>query len=252
MRRNGWTLTELLIAIAIVAIIVLFVWIGVKNQIARGYDTRRKTDLSLISKAFEEYYNDNSCYPPAGILDTCGGNALMPYLDKIPCDPVNKTMPYLYVPEDDPCDGQRLCAALQDKSDPAIGKLGCDAQEGCGWGAGYNFCLGVGVQITAPGFVPQGGTPTPTPTPGGGGGPTPTSTPTSTPGPTSTPTPTPTGPTSTPTPTPTPGGGGSGFACTPSGDCNSYADPGGAGCPIWWQGGCLAGACDNPANRCAF
>lgn len=245
---RGWTLAELLIAVAIVALVTLAVLIGFRTQIARGYDAKRKTDLDSIHKAFEEYYNDHGCYPLPGILDNCGSDALTPYLVKIPCDPVTK-QPYKYVPEGNPCLGFRACVALQDKGDPAIASLGCDPVEGCGWGAGYNYCISSGVTVVAPDFVPGGGTPTPTP--GGGGTPTPTpagATPTPTPTPGGGATPTPAG--ATPTPTPTPGGPG--YACTPSGDCNFYADPVGSGCPRTYSDLSCGGECTNPANRCKF
>ena len=231
MRRlsQGWTLAELLIAIAIIAILFLFVWLGLRTQIERGYDANRKTDLDQIVKAFEEYYNDHDCFPPEGILDTCEGSGLNPYLSKIPCDPVTK-VPYTYVPESDPCDGHRICASLKDKGDPVIKEIGCDPEAGCGWGAGINYCVSSGVRVTAPGFVAP--TPTLTPTPG--------------PAPTSTPTPT---PPAGPTPTPTPGGGN--YACTPGGQCNIYADPEGAGCPVTFFEQTCNNQCIDPANRCA-
>lgn len=224
--RQGWTLSELLIAVAIIAILFLLVWLGLKTQIGRGYDTRRKTDLDQISKAFEEYFNDHDCYPAVGILDTCGGSALAPYLAKIPCDPVTKT-PYTYVPETDVCKGHRLCASLQDKGDPVIREIGCNPDTGCGWGAGINYCVSSGVSVVASGFDPSL---TPTPTPG----PAPT-------------------PTFTPTPTPTPGWGGGyngPYACTPGGQCNIYSDPPSHGCPVSFASTYCDNQCADPANRC--
>ncbi|OGG23922.1 hypothetical protein A3A79_01840 [Candidatus Gottesmanbacteria bacterium RIFCSPLOWO2_01_FULL_43_11b] len=232
--RQGWTMAELLIAIAIIlvlfTVVALFNW---KRQIDRGYDAKRKSDLNAIRTAFEEYYNDKGCYPDSGILDSCGAATLVPYLDKIPCDPSTK-QPYLYVPEANPCLGYRACASLKDTSDPAITSLGCDPVEGCGWGEGYNFCNSVGVSVVAEGFVPGGGGdggggPTPTPTPGGdgggdgGGG---------------------------PTPTPASGYYGS-LACTPGGDCNTYTNPQQSGCPASFDdvATCVE-ACRNPDNWC--
>lgn len=228
-RQRGFTLMELLIAISVVALLAILVFIGLKTQIARGYDAKRKSDLSAIHKAFEEYYNDNDCYPASGILDTCGATALSPYLAKIPCDPVTK-VPYKYVPESNACNGFRVCATLGDTGDSDITRIGCHPTAGCGWGAGYNFCQASGVPITAPGFdpnispTPTSG-PTPSPTPGGG-------------------------PTATPTPTPPGGGGSQTFACTPGGQCNIYADPEGSGCPVTFSDPTCNNACSDPANRC--
>lgn len=166
-KQEGWTLMELLIVIAIIAILTL-IGMGVNWQknIFRANDTRRKTDLSNIRRAFEEYFNDNECYPAIDVLDTCGGDALAPYLAKIPCDPTTR-QPYKYEPDSvvNLCAGNRVCAQLQTRDDPDITALGCDAVEGCGWGAYWNYCLAAGTTVTASGFVPSGNTPTPGPSP---------------------------------------------------------------------------------------
>lgn len=166
--QAGWTLAELLIVIVIIAILaILFLLVNWKRNIFRAQDAQRKTDIANIRRAFEEYYNDNNCYPSMEILDSCEGNALSPYLDKIPCDPTTQE-PYLYQPDSETnvCLGNRVCTKLQDWADPDITTLGCHAEEGCGWGAYWNYCLATGTTVTAPGFIP-GATPTPslTPTP---------------------------------------------------------------------------------------
>lgn len=213
LTQQGWTLTELLIAVAIIAIIaVLFLLTNWRLQILRGYDARRKADLANIRTAFEEYYNDHDCYPVASILNNCGGTDLAPYLAKIPCDPATR-QPYLYVPvdENDLCRGYRVLTRLSDLNDPGIVAVGCDPVAGCGFATGYNWGVSSGVPVAS------GSVATPTATP-------------------------------TPAPTPTPGGGN--YACTPGGQCNVYADPQAAGCPVTWPSGCPVGACDDPANRC--
>ena len=164
---KGLTLMEILIVVAIIALILVFLLINFKTQIDKGYDAQRKNDLTGIRKAFEEYYNDHDCYPPADILNTCGGTQLQPYLTKIPCDPSSK-QPYLYVPEGNVCAGYRTCTQLRVDSDPDIGALGCNPVTGCGWGEGYNYCISSGVSVTAAGFDPMAlPTPTSAPPPGG-------------------------------------------------------------------------------------
>lgn len=155
-REAGWTLMELLIVMAIIAIIALiYLLVNWKNNIFRAYDARRKTDLSNIRRSFEEYFNDNECYPTMEVLNTCGGPGLAPYLAKIPCDPATKE-PYKYAPdsESNMCTGNRVCAKLQDWADPDITTLGCDPKNGCGWGAYWNYCLAAGTTVLAPGFNP--------------------------------------------------------------------------------------------------
>lgn len=102
----GFTLAELLIVVSIVVILGIIALIGINPsaQIFRGFDTRRRADLNKIKIAFEGYYSDKGCYPPASVLSQCGSNALSPYLPSIPCDP-NDGTPYKIkiVPEDSVC-----------------------------------------------------------------------------------------------------------------------------------------------------
>jgi Tfp pilus assembly protein PilE len=209
----GWTLMELLIVIAIIMVLALiFLLVNWKRSLYRADDARRKSDLANIRRAFEEYYNDNNCYPSVDVLNTCDGTALAPYLAKIPCDPSTRK-PYKYQPDSDSntCTGNRVCAQLQDWADPDITTLGCDPKEGCGWGAYWNYCLATGTTVTAPGFIP--------------------------------------GLSPTPTVRPTPVFNGH-YSCTPAGDCNFYNNPSGSGCTVSWPYACPKGACNIPNNQC--
>lgn len=219
-RSLGFTLTELLIVVALIALLlVLFLMTGWRRQIDKGYDAKRKSDLATIKTVFEEYYNDHRCYPPVTILNNCGSGDLDPYLAKVPCDPVSKA-PYLYIPlGGDACRGYRVMTKLSNTVDPDIARLGCHGDLYCGFGPGYNYGISSGTVVLAPG-VP---TPTPTPTP--------------TPLPTATPTP-------TPTPPPTY------YACSPQGICNVYSNPVSSGCPVTFDNPQCSNACDIVGNRC--
>lgn len=210
---------ETMLVMAFIAIVLVVALIGLRIQITRGYDARRKADLTNIRRAFEEYYNDNDCYPNADILDNCGGSDLSPYIREIPCDPVDKT-PYVYVPlSGNQCAGYAACVSLGDLGDNDIADLGCNPITGCGWGAGFNYCIASGIPILAPGFDPDAGTPTPSLSP-----------------------------------TPPPGQ----YACSPSGggSCNLYADPDVAGCPVnYADPNCTymgVSQCSNPAHHCLW
>jgi prepilin-type N-terminal cleavage/methylation domain-containing protein len=218
--KKGFTLTEILIVIAILMLIFLIVLANIRNQVAKAHDVQRKADLNKIQKSLEEYYNDKQTYPPdANAFLNCGSGDLSPYLVKILCDPVNKT-PYKYVLGNPTAkDGYVVCAKLENRADSDITRIGCDPIKGCGWVEGYNYCVASGMlAVSADGL---GGS-------GGSGG----------------------GPIGTPTPTAVPGI----WACTPNGDCNAYADPVGAGCPhTYFQRGCTnngVSMCGDPANRC--
>ena len=225
--RRGFSLTELLVVVAIIAVMAILFYLMLSNQQGRARDARRKADLERIKIVFEDYYNDNNCYPPEGTLDACYGDQLEPYLDKVPCDPFTKT-PYVYVPfEGNVCKGYRLLTNLEDNQDPAISEAGCNNVCGCGYGADYNYGVSTGIPLVA-----DSCTALPSPTP--------TSTPTTSPS-----------PEGTPRPTPTPSPPATQFACAPGGICNVYADTVAAGCPRTFANSSCENACSNPVNWCA-
>lgn len=107
--HHGFTMAEILITITLLVIIGLAALIGINplTQIFKGYDARRKADLYNLKQAFESYYADKDCYPPITILNNCGGNELLPYLQSIPCDPQGN-VPYQLnlIPSDSTCPQQ--------------------------------------------------------------------------------------------------------------------------------------------------
>lgn len=165
-KSRGFTLTELLIVIAIVALLLMLGFTNWRRQVDRSFDARRKDDLQKIQRAFEEYYNDNRCYPPVATLADCGGAGLSPYLKRIPCDPEGQK-PYFYKPLEggDICQGYRLLVSLSDLGDQDISRVGCSPIAGCGFGIPYNYGISMGGAVPATGFVPpEGPTPTTGPT----------------------------------------------------------------------------------------
>jgi prepilin-type N-terminal cleavage/methylation domain-containing protein len=161
---QGFTLTEILIVVAIIIILLAVFLTNWFRQLQRGFDGQRKTDLAKIGRALEEYYNDHGCYPPVSpTFDNCGrpnGTGLQPYLEFIPCDPETK-QPYAYEPVNgDPCQGHRTFANLSDTSDPDISRLGCTS--GCAGTIGINYNYGISSGV--PVGYGSGVTPSPDPT----------------------------------------------------------------------------------------
>ena len=217
-KKYGFTLIELLIVVAILIALILLGWFAWRTQLNKARDAQRKDNLERLSVAFEEYYNDNQCYPASGIIDICNGPELEPYLYDIPCDPVYKT-PYCYIHDPDNLDcGQsfKVLAPLANFSDPIITKLLCHGDDSCGYDpvceadtgtdASYNYGVGSG---NVPILNPETPAPSESPDPSGS---------------------------STPGPSPSVYGVSPGYegdlACDPSGVCNIYADPEGDGSPI--------------------
>jgi general secretion pathway protein G len=94
--RRGFTLIEILIVITIIAILGIFISNSFTNNRIKAENSRIKSDLYRLKIAFEDYYNDHNCYPPAAWFDKaddCGSAQLTPYLAQIPCDP-HTGMPY--------------------------------------------------------------------------------------------------------------------------------------------------------------
>lgn len=135
----GFTLIEVLIAISIVAFLAAATVFGIKTQIYKGQDAQRKTNLSRIRNALEEYEKDNDCYPQPLVV-ACGGSGLSPYLDKIPCDPELGTAYYYEPLGSASCpSAYHLYSMLKNKTDPIIALNGCTT--GCG-PVGFNYFVG--------------------------------------------------------------------------------------------------------------
>lgn len=89
----GFTLIELLIVIAIIGILATLLmsnFIGVRQ---RARDGKRKSDISQMQAALEQYRADHGTYPPLNNTLTCNtaltdpNNVAIVYMKKIPCDP---------------------------------------------------------------------------------------------------------------------------------------------------------------------
>lgn len=214
---KGISLIEVLIVVAIISLLII-TGIGMYlKQLEKARDAQRKRDLNQIKVAFTNYFDDEGCFPPLEVLNSCGSDALSPYLPKIPCDPRDNS-PYYYDAEGTCINYFRVLTTLEVAEDPEIERVNCGGPDGCG-GEGleaYNYGVadggplsvapvadsdggGVGSEPDVPTDTPTPPTPTPTtppnatatPTPTQGQSPTPTRTPTS--APSNTPAPTPTG-----------------------------------------------------------
>lgn len=106
MPKRGFTLIEVLIAVAIIAVIssVGFISFGKATSLAR--DHKRKADLKEIAVALELYYAKNGHYPSDGFNLEYNSTSAQPwipnlvpgYLQSLPTDPVNKPgQLYLYL-----------------------------------------------------------------------------------------------------------------------------------------------------------
>jgi Tfp pilus assembly protein PilE len=139
---TGLTLVELLVVVAILALlIVLGIWVY-QRQLAKGWDARRKSDLDKIKIAVEEYEKDHDCYPPEALLNCdpktgLKGTGLKPYINQIPCDPRTKVS-YKYEISSGTCPRWfRLYSILDYRKDPIMAKINCT--HNCGPNCGYQY-----------------------------------------------------------------------------------------------------------------
>lgn len=143
--KKGFTLIELLVVIAIISLLTLFGVLMIRRQISKAHDAQRRDDLHRLTVAFEEYYSDANCYPPADILQNCSAAELSPYLATIPCDPVYRT-PYCYVVDTTHpgCfKSFKILAHFDNDADPDIADLGYDSQCQADTGLTYSFNFGL-------------------------------------------------------------------------------------------------------------
>ena len=140
-KSRGITMIELLIVIAILAVLMLILLWSLRGQTYKARDAKRKADIDAYEKIFEDYFNDKTHYPSLGSLDNCNSADLSPYVKKIMCDPRPANDPYFYWVDANET-AYAICADLENDNDPDIVQSGCG--NGCGAGGEYDYCMVVG------------------------------------------------------------------------------------------------------------
>ena len=84
MRTRGFTLMELLLVLALIALLASLVTPVVTGSIHRARESTLKENLFTMRKSIDDYYADNGGYPAD--LDLLVQKR---YLRKIPTDPLN-------------------------------------------------------------------------------------------------------------------------------------------------------------------
>jgi type II secretion system protein G len=107
---RGFTLVEIIVVIAIVAVLAtgLIVGINPRAQQDKARDATRFSDISEIRKSLNLYYSDKNCYPGmTSVFQTALENGSQwkegetVYMQKVPKDPAG--LEYVYVTDDSVC-----------------------------------------------------------------------------------------------------------------------------------------------------
>jgi prepilin-type N-terminal cleavage/methylation domain-containing protein len=139
-KQSGITLIEVLIAVCIIAVLAAMFFSGYTTQLKKSRDGKRKADMQKIKTSFEDYYNDNGCYPTnVSVFDNCGSTSayeeggFSPWLASVPCDPLDA--PYQVVIPEAVCPSQfSIFTNMEYLRDPDVRANDCFS--GCG---DYNF-----------------------------------------------------------------------------------------------------------------
>ena len=127
---KGFTLLEVLVVIAIIAILISIGSAAYTSAQKKSRDARRQADLKSVQNGFEQYYADNTAYPTAGSCTV--GAAYLPA--GVPKDP-KTNVAYTIT-----CDATGAtycsCALLEGT---VTGGNATDAS--CTFGSGAYFCV---------------------------------------------------------------------------------------------------------------
>jgi general secretion pathway protein G len=131
-KQGGFTLLELLIVIVIIGILALLIIPNITSAPKKARDTQRKTDITTIRKALEEYFVNNNSYPStSGVAATVlgGGSGPLtsgsaPLMKEVPADPKGGSPSqyvYQYTPSGTPATSYTIGACLENSGDQGAG-----------------------------------------------------------------------------------------------------------------------------------
>ena len=73
IKNKGFTLVEIVVAVAIIGVLSSFIMVNVSKSRAKGRDLQRMTDLKQLQVALRAYYLDKGFYPSTGSVPGTGG-----------------------------------------------------------------------------------------------------------------------------------------------------------------------------------
>ncbi len=134
MKKNGFTLLEILVVISIIAILVALGTAAYSTAQKKGRDARRQSDIKAVQNGFEQYYTKNSAYPATS---TQANDATF-FPAGLPKDPKN-TGNNVYT-FNMGAGGFCICALLESGTGNASA-LPASGATTCSYGTGNYYCL---------------------------------------------------------------------------------------------------------------
>jgi type II secretion system protein G len=130
--ERGFTLIELMIVVAIIAILAGILVPNFVNARAQAQTSACESNLRAIATAMELYYADNQRYPDAGVVPDALNTASVTYLNNTPRDPADAgTTPAKYTFTQPTGDGQSYLIICPGSHAPStLGKLNKDDGSG--------------------------------------------------------------------------------------------------------------------------
>ncbi len=134
MKKNGFTLLEILVVISIIGILIALGTAAFTTAQKKGRDARRKADIKAMQNGFEQYYSKNGVYPTTYL--EAGDATIFPA--GVPEDPKNVS-PNVYtinLATDSYC----VCSLLE-SSAANSSALPNSGSTTCSYGTGSYYCL---------------------------------------------------------------------------------------------------------------
>jgi prepilin-type N-terminal cleavage/methylation domain-containing protein len=228
-KQAGWTMIELLTVLAIVGILILIFSKSLGSPANKAKDARTKKNIFELNVAFEEYYNDNYCYPPSTWFDEaddCGSDQFSPYIDEIKCDPLTE-LPYHLEYDASGCDWYKIYTSLYFADEELCSKYDTGSGD-------YNYGISSSnIDVDLNCSIADPSSPVPSPSPSPGASPSPSVTP-------------------SPSPSPSPSAGPEGdYYCQSIGNCTWYNNVSWTCTPNYFTADC-SGECAVRTGSCVL
>lgn len=106
MKKNGFTLVELMIAISIISVLTAIALVTYQDINKKSRDARRQSDLKVIQSALQQYFADQNYYPSNDIAQSTSLTysytennqpKTKTYLNQMPVEPKTDNSRYMYI-----------------------------------------------------------------------------------------------------------------------------------------------------------